>query len=119
MEIQTSYLIQKAWVSFLVSDFDLFFIDPLIRTHIHMSYSRIFIPSSFSLGLLHKCKHDSRTLSPLAANILIRLTLPFLYSVDLRGFLFNQKTVCEMYFSNLFWSPVTQISVMMVPAIDL
>jgi hypothetical protein len=37
-------------------------------------------PPRSSLGPLHKCKHDSRTLSPLAVNILIRSTPSFSYT---------------------------------------
>ena len=74
MEIQTSYLIQKAWVSFLVSDFDLFLLTHLYAPIYTCHTPEFLYPPRSSLGPFHKCKHDSRTLSPLAVNILIRST---------------------------------------------
>lgn len=77
MEIQISDLIQKAWVPFFISDFGLFFIDPLIHT-IYTCHTPEFLYPRLFLGPLHKCKHDSRTLSPLSVNTFITLWISHL-----------------------------------------
>ena len=74
MEIQTSYHIQKAWVFFLISDFDFFLLTHLYAPIYTCHTPEFLYPPRSSLGPLHKCKHDSRTLSPLAVNILISPT---------------------------------------------